>query len=1228
QETRDDVIFLSGLAGFRVGAQGDLDTLYLASPNVYFTVTIGGDSSELNMQSVPFSMFSYATDLADAIVMEDVFVTDLTTDRVGMGVASPSVKLHTDGGMRIGDTTGNILGVLRYHSGSLEGRTAAGWTTIDYAPSADYVSKWGIDATEISTNYRVGIGDETPSVSLSVSGNGRVQGDVSAQDVTLYGGTAITIGGTHEFRLDGRINSDTVILDAGVDQWTGSELRVSTGFFGDGSGLTNIGASAIAAGGVASSDIANFSVSQAKITDNAVDNRVLGEGAVDLTKFVAGILFTETYFADGAITGSKIGFGQVASDDLTVGFTLPVDVFLDDVLTAEKITDTEIIGSKIATAAVTRSKLVLDAVTSAKVTGSGVVSQNIGAGVISSNKIATGAILASDISGLIGVSNGGTGVVGGSLDAIPYYNGTTIAQDGIWKWDAIDRELQFNNSTGAQLSIESDDHALIGMESATNATASIQLQNNTYGSQFAISPSGVLTIGSTVGSGHLKQDAGLIGISGIGTSRLTVNGAMTIGDADQSPVQEGTIRFDGDFQVYAGGDWRILGGASGFEGISQGEDNDANTTFATVLGGFSNTAMADYSTAVGGMLNNIDDGADYAVIGGGFTNLITSGGSATYATLLGGNTNEVVLAVSTLESHQFMGGGADNEVQLRYSFVAGGDTNRVYAQRSGIWGGQDNTISSGGQNNVILGGDTNTIQANADYATIAGGKDVSLVNDYNVKGGSNETFTWVSTLTPHSGVHYAASSGGRGHRLGAAYTSVAGGESHQLNGAQSSVLAGSNHTVFGPQTGVFAGNAHQVHGQSSSVFVGRNGVVSGVASTIVAGDDVIAAGDSATVMGGAQQYAQADGVAMLPGRVQQATGGMSVVGAGRRNTAAGELSVVVADRSSVTGHYGAVMGGSGHTAGDGASVIGGLSHDVDAFGAVALGGHSGTIKADLATIIGGVGHVATGVHSTIVGGFSNQATGLSSTVMGGHKGVAFGADSTVVGGQGNRADTGAVAMGRHAHAAAGSFAFSDGFSNLESQEGEFALAASGGVHFITGEYGIGSSLSAYGGGWSHVSDRATKQDFVPVNYLDVLNSIASFPTATWRYKSESSRHMGPMAQDFYQAFQLGESDTRISAVDADGVALAGLLGALDLLRTQQYAMALSIQRYNLARAGFSLAQDSVAHMPVRMKAAIRSITHSGPSMHQLRSEGQELDKTMSQLRTIITSTNSGGQSHD
>ena len=75
------------------------------------------------------------------------------------------------------------------------------------------------------------------------------------------------------------------------------------------------------------------------------------------------------------------------------------------------------------------------------------------------------------------------------------------------------------------------------------------------------------------------------------------------------------------------------------------------------------------------------------------------------------------------------------------------------------------------------------------------------------------------------------------------------------------------------------------------------------------------------------------------------------------------------------------------------------------------------------------------------------------------------------------------------------------------------------------------------------SDRNAKENFAPVSPLDVLNRVTALPIETWNFKDlHDGRHMGPMAQDFYAAFHLGNSDTTITTVDPDGVALAAIQG--------------------------------------------------------------------------------------
>ena len=82
-----------------------------------------------------------------------------------------------------------------------------------------------------------------------------------------------------------------------------------------------------------------------------------------------------------------------------------------------------------------------------------------------------------------------------------------------------------------------------------------------------------------------------------------------------------------------------------------------------------------------------------------------------------------------------------------------------------------------------------------------------------------------------------------------------------------------------------------------------------------------------------------------------------------------------------------------------------------------------------------------------------------------------------------------------------------------------------------------------GGTWTNASSRTLKHAFAPVDALAVLNKVVALPISTWQYKaSNEGAHMGPVAEDFSEAFGLGSSDKSISTVDADGVALAAIQG--------------------------------------------------------------------------------------
>ena len=118
--------------------------------------------------------------------------------------------------------------------------------------------------------------------------------------------------------------------------------------------------------------------------------------------------------------------------------------------------------------------------------------------------------------------------------------------------------------------------------------------------------------------------------------------------------------------------------------------------------------------------------------------------------------------------------------------------------------------------------------------------------------------------------------------------------------------------------------------------------------------------------------------------------------------------------------------------------------------------------------------------------------------------------------------------------------------------------SSGGVYFYTNSgLSTGSYLSAGGNSWNSISDRATKENFTPVDGRSVVEKLATLPVQEYNLKSQdpSIRHIGPVAQDFYAAFGYGESNRAINMEDADGVALTAIQGLYQLLQERDAQVA-------------------------------------------------------------------------
>lgn len=112
-------------------------------------------------------------------------------------------------------------------------------------------------------------------------------------------------------------------------------------------------------------------------------------------------------------------------------------------------------------------------------------------------------------------------------------------------------------------------------------------------------------------------------------------------------------------------------------------------------------------------------------------------------------------------------------------------------------------------------------------------------------------------------------------------------------------------------------------------------------------------------------------------------------------------------------------------------------------------------------------------------------------------------------------------------------------------ENQFWVQADGGVLMLpSSDLSTGVYLPPGAGSWSTFSSREGKENVEPVEPESVLDRLESLDINEWNYRAQDddTRHMGPMAEAFADAFALGEESDRISNVDADGVAFAAIQG--------------------------------------------------------------------------------------
>ncbi len=217
-----------------------------------------------------------------------------------------------------------------------------------------------------------------------------------------------------------------------------------------------------------------------------------------------------------------------------------------------------------------------------------------------------------------------------------------------------------------------------------------------------------------------------------------------------------------------------------------------------------------------------------------------------------------------------------------------------------------------------------------------------------------------------------------------------------------------------------------------------------------------------------------------------------------------------------------------------------------------------TALAVYATVAGGGGNTAGGQYSAVGGGLANQASRqpvrhirrleqlgrrqLRPSCPEANYNSAAGYYSFAAGRRAKANNTGAFVL-----ADSSNFDFTPGVNNA------FTARFTGGARFVLGIDGTGASHMALRGLQRRLLgllQRPQRQGELPAGRRPGdPGEAGDLPITTWNAigTDPGVRRMGPMAQDFYAAFGLGDDDKVITTGDLDGVALASIQGLYQIV---------------------------------------------------------------------------------
>ena len=377
------------------------------------------------------------------------------------------------------------------------------------------------------------------------------------------------------------------------------------------------------------------------------------------------------------------------------------------------------------------------------------------------------------------------------------------------------------------------------------------------------------------------------------------------------------------------------------------------------------------------------------------------------------------------------------------------------------------------------------------------------------------------------------------------------GQNTVASRGNSSFASGLNNTASGLRSSVFGGNNNTASGQEAICCGGRTGTASGLRSYVIAGESNTASGNNSGVIGGSNNVSNGTNDVICAGTSNTiaSTCPHCFIGGGNGNTISttGADCVIIGGNTNLltgTGSFSTICGGLTNSSRSSWSFIGG--GDTINIGPNADGHYS--------ACLGGLTNNTDNQHSCIFGGTTNTilttgGTFFRNVICGGQSNNING-NHTFISGQSitcNNITQQCVLLGQNVtnNGFLQNFIWSDGSTYSATSSKLWTVVASNGTTMYTNTgLTTGVVLSPAATSWAAVSDRSVKENFVELDYDEILDLIIDkLPVYSYHFieTDDSVRSVGPMMEDWYELFPSDKVDKGIiETYDLDGIKLAAL----------------------------------------------------------------------------------------